>query len=181
MPQVDFDKVFARIKQVTGVKNQTELARLMNCGDMCVSSAKKRKAIPARWLIKLLQTHSVNPDWIITGKGPCYLMPDLTHKEPIMYDQDFKFSLHLKSETDSPIASIDVDCRGSINEHGLERLSFAILGALKTVYKKYFLTEQDFATMLARFVIEERSKANSNFQKLVDQLLSSSSSDEPKQ
>ena len=81
MPQVDFDKVFARIKQVTGVKNQTELARLMNCGDMCVSSAKKRKAIPAGWLIKLLRTHSVNPDWIITGKGPCYLMPDLTHNK----------------------------------------------------------------------------------------------------
>ena len=98
-----------------------------------------------------------------------------------MYDQDFKFSLHLKSETDSPTTSIDVDCKGSLNEQGLERLSFAILGTLKTVYKKYFLTEQDFATMLDRFVIEERSKANSNFQKLVDQLLSSSSSDEPKQ
>ena len=99
-----------------------------------------------------------------------------------MYDQDFKFSLHLKSESDSTIASIDVDCRGSINEHGLEHLSFAILGALKTVYKKYFLTEQDFVTMLAKFVIEERAKANSDFQKLVDQLLSSSfSSDDIKQ
>ena len=99
-----------------------------------------------------------------------------------MYDQDFKFSLHLKSESDSTIASIDVDCKGSINEHGLEHLSSAILGALKTVYKKYFLTEQDFVTMLAQFVIEERAKANSDFQKLVDQLLSSSfSSDDTKQ
>ena len=76
-----------------------------------------------------------------------------------MSRQDFKFSLHLKSESDSPRASIDVDCRGSINKHGLEHLSFAILGALKTVYKKYSLTEQDFATMLAQFIIEERAKA----------------------
>ena len=99
-----------------------------------------------------------------------------------MYDQDFKFSLHLKSESDSPIASIEVDCRGAINENGLRHLSFAVLGTLKTVYKKYFLTEQDFATMLAQFIIEERAKADSDFRKMVEQLLSSSfSSDEPKQ
>ena len=81
MIQIAFSEVFDRIKQSTGVKNQSELAELLGYSEMNISSAKKRGRIPAEWLIKLLRSHSVNPDWIITGKGPRYLMPDLTRSK----------------------------------------------------------------------------------------------------
>ena len=79
--RVIFSDVFKRIQQVTGVKNQSKLAELLGYHDMTISAAKRRRTIPAAWLVKLLRTHSVNPDWIITGRGPRYLMPDLTRSK----------------------------------------------------------------------------------------------------
>ena len=81
MIQIAFSEVFDRIKQSTGVKNQSELAVLLGCTEMNISRAKKRGKIPAEWLIKLLRSHELIPDWIITGEGPQYLKPDFARGE----------------------------------------------------------------------------------------------------
>ena len=80
MIQIAFSEVFDRIKQSTGVKNQAELAVLLGYSEMNISSAKKRGRIPAEWLIKLLRSHDLNPDWIITGEGSQYLRPDFARE-----------------------------------------------------------------------------------------------------
>ena len=38
-----------------------------------ITDAKRRGAIPADWLLKLLRIQGVNPDWILTGEGVHYL------------------------------------------------------------------------------------------------------------
>lgn len=40
-----------------------------------ISDAKKRKAIPADWLLTLLCKKYINPHWILTGEGPTHLQP----------------------------------------------------------------------------------------------------------
>ena len=70
MIQIAFSEVFDRIKQSTGVKNQSELAVLLGCTEMNISRAKKRGKIPAEWLIKLLRSRELIAEWSITGEGP---------------------------------------------------------------------------------------------------------------
>ena len=38
-----------------------------------ISDAKKRKSIPAEWLLTLLLRKGINPQWVLTGTGPRYL------------------------------------------------------------------------------------------------------------
>ena len=94
-----------------------------------------------------------------------------------MYDQDFKFSLHLKSNPDNSEATIDVDCGGYINEGCLDQLSLAVLGALKAIYKSSSLTELGFALMLNQFVNDELTRAAYGFQKSLSQIMQARSAD----
>lgn len=38
-----------------------------------ISDARRLGKIPADWLITLLRVKSVHPEWILTGRGPCYI------------------------------------------------------------------------------------------------------------
>lgn len=62
-----------RIQAVTGCKTQQELAEFLSVKQSSISYAKKRGTIPPEWLLKLLRRKGVNPDWILTGKGPRFL------------------------------------------------------------------------------------------------------------
>ena len=85
--------------------------------------------------------------------------------------QDFKFSLHLKTDHDNNGATIDVECGGYINDGYLDQLSFAVLGALKAIYKGSHLTELGFALMLTQYVTDERTSAEYNLQKSLSQIM----------
>ena len=47
----------------------------MGVSQSCISDAKKRMAIPAEWLLKLLKKENINPDWVRSGMGSQYLYP----------------------------------------------------------------------------------------------------------
>lgn len=64
-----------RVFQLTGSSTQVDLADLLRIKQSSISDAKKRNAIPAEWLIKLLRLKGVNPEWILTGLGPKKLGP----------------------------------------------------------------------------------------------------------
>ena len=95
-----------------------------------------------------------------------------------MSHQDFKFSLHLKTDHDNNGATIDVECGGYINDGYLDQLSFAVLGALKAIYKGSHLTELGFALMLAQYINDERTSAEYNLQKSLSQIMQADSADE---
>lgn len=68
-----FDEVYERIKEAIDVKTQMELANALDIKQSSISDAKKRRAIPSEWLIKLYDRESLNPDWLRWGVGPVRL------------------------------------------------------------------------------------------------------------
>lgn len=70
-----FDEQMKRLYLVTGTRTQMELADVLGIRQSSVSDAKKRQNVPAEWLITILRTKGVHPDWILTGGGTCSAYP----------------------------------------------------------------------------------------------------------
>lgn len=66
---------FARLFEAAECRTQTELADLLGIRQSSIAVAKRRRRLPPEWLLKLLRLRNVNPDWIIFGSGPKYLLP----------------------------------------------------------------------------------------------------------
>lgn len=64
-----------RVFEAAECRTQVELAEFLGIRQSSISDAKKRKAIPAEWLVKLLREKGVNPEWILTGQGPRMMLP----------------------------------------------------------------------------------------------------------
>ena len=64
-----------RVFEAAGCHKQIDLADLLGIKQSSISDAKKRNAIPAEWLVKLLRLKGINPEWILTGLGPQKLGP----------------------------------------------------------------------------------------------------------
>lgn len=77
----DYSLAMERIKSVTGCKTQQDLAKFLGVSQSCISDAKKRMAIPAEWLLKLLRKQGINPDWIRSGMGAQYLHPSESNSD----------------------------------------------------------------------------------------------------
>lgn len=62
-----------RIKKISGARTQVQLAEALEVRQSSISDAKRRCSVPPEWLLKLMRTHQVLPDWILTGLGPKFL------------------------------------------------------------------------------------------------------------
>lgn len=67
-----FDAQMERIKRITGKRTQVELAEFFGIRQSSISDAKRRGKIPSSWLVILMRVRNVLPEWVLTGKGPCY-------------------------------------------------------------------------------------------------------------
>ena len=65
----------SRVFEAAGCRTQSELADFLGVRQSSISDAKKRMAIPAEWLLKLLKKQGINPDWVRSGMGAQYLHP----------------------------------------------------------------------------------------------------------
>lgn len=74
-----------RVFEAAGCRTQVELAEFLGIRQSSVADAKKRKSIPADWLVTLLRLKRVNPEWILTGLGARQLQPadDVEVAEPL--------------------------------------------------------------------------------------------------
>ena len=77
----DYSLAMERIKSVTGCKSQLDLAKFLGVSQSCISDAKKRMAIPAEWLLKLLKKQGINPDWVRSSMEAKYLHHGETNAE----------------------------------------------------------------------------------------------------
>lgn len=68
-PDPSFEAQYKRVFEAACCKTQTALADLFEIKQSSVSDAKRRKSIPAEWLLKLFQKKCINPEWIRTGRG----------------------------------------------------------------------------------------------------------------
>ena len=77
-----FEEQMRRVQEVTGKKTQAELAEYLGIRQSSVSSAVNRGKIPADWLVTLIRTKDVHPEWVLTGLGPCFA----PRQEPRLYE-----------------------------------------------------------------------------------------------
>lgn len=71
--QAAHEAAMERIKAATGARTQMQLAELLDVRQSSISDAKRRCSIPPEWMIKLLRSHKLLPDWVEFGTGPQYL------------------------------------------------------------------------------------------------------------
>ena len=86
MDGTDFDAQMERVHFITGVRTQIELADFLGIRQSSVSDAKRRGKIPSDWLITIMRAKNINPEWILTGKGPYYLAEQLPHGQYETHD-----------------------------------------------------------------------------------------------
>ena len=63
-----------RIRFITGAETQAELADLLGVRQSFISDAKRRGKIPSSWLAILMRRKRANPEWILTGNGPVFVL-----------------------------------------------------------------------------------------------------------
>lgn len=80
-----FTEQLERIQQITGTHSQMELAAYLGIRRSTVTNAKRLGTIPAEWLLTLLRVANVNPEWILTGVGPCRIR---RHAADVYEDED---------------------------------------------------------------------------------------------
>lgn len=75
MATYDFENALKRVFEAAECRTQVELADFLQVRQSSVSDAKRRKSIPAEWVVKLFNKKRISPDWILYGEGGKHLGP----------------------------------------------------------------------------------------------------------
>ena len=73
MKDLEFEKFIRRVYEAAGIESQTDLARILGVNRSAVTQARKKGAIPDRWLLRLFRGYGLNPEWLETGMGSTFL------------------------------------------------------------------------------------------------------------
>jgi hypothetical protein len=65
---VGFSGIWDRVKQITGWKNQSDMAAFLGIAGSNISEAKARDSFPYAWMEKISVEFQVSMDWLLTGK-----------------------------------------------------------------------------------------------------------------
>jgi len=77
MSPTQFDSFLKRVFEATGISSQAELASALNINRSAITQARKKNAVPDKWILQLFKSFGLNPEWIETGSGPTfYNKPD---------------------------------------------------------------------------------------------------------
>ena len=68
-----FEAFLKRVFEATGIGSQAELAEALDINRSAISQARRKEAIPSKWLLELFRTYGLNPDWAETGNGQPFL------------------------------------------------------------------------------------------------------------
>ena len=84
MVDYKFESFLQRVFEATGIASQTELASALKINRSAITQARKKDAIPDKWMLQMYRIFGINPDWLETGSGPTFL------KQSVMDDSLFK-------------------------------------------------------------------------------------------
>jgi phage repressor protein C with HTH and peptisase S24 domain len=73
MGTMTFEIFLQRVFEATGITSQNELASALKVNRSAITQARKKNAIPDKWILKLFRSYGLNPDWIETGTGPTFI------------------------------------------------------------------------------------------------------------
>lgn len=70
-----FMEAFARLKDATGARTDTELAHCLGLKQSSISSAKSKRELPPAWVVAIAMRYNVSTDWLLFGVGDKTLDP----------------------------------------------------------------------------------------------------------
>ena len=73
MEMLNFESILQRVFEATGIASQNELASVLKINRSAITQARKKNAIPDKWILKLFRSYGLNPDWIENGIGPTFI------------------------------------------------------------------------------------------------------------
>ncbi len=79
------DKIYGRIKSALALKTDSSLARTLNILPSSLFEYKRRGTIPWERMFWLCEERNINFHWVITGRGPKYLLPQRTGGKKVMH------------------------------------------------------------------------------------------------
>ncbi|XPV75548.1 MAG: helix-turn-helix domain-containing protein [Desulfovibrio sp.] len=82
----EYKVVLDRILAITATRTQVALAQALGVRQSSISDSKRRKSIPANWLLTLLTQFNTNPKWIETGEGAQTLVSGEKRGEMLVVD-----------------------------------------------------------------------------------------------
>lgn len=67
---IGFEDIYVRVLEAAGAHTQQDLAERLGIRQSSVSDAKKKKRVPASWILSLCLEAGYNPRWLLTGEPP---------------------------------------------------------------------------------------------------------------
>jgi phage repressor protein C with HTH and peptisase S24 domain len=68
-----FDDFINRVFDATGISSQIELAGALGINRSAITQARKKGAVPDKWILGLYRKFGLNPDWLENGFGSIFL------------------------------------------------------------------------------------------------------------
>jgi phage repressor protein C with HTH and peptisase S24 domain len=69
MKNLKFESFYHRVSEATGIDSQIALADAIGVNRSAITQAKKKDAVPDKWILHLSRKFHLNPDWIESGVG----------------------------------------------------------------------------------------------------------------
>ncbi|MDL2272787.1 helix-turn-helix transcriptional regulator [Desulfovibrio sp. OttesenSCG-928-I05] len=70
---LSFADFVRRLREKTDLATQMDIAAALGVNRSAITQAKKRDAVPQKWVLALSRSHGLSPDWLEFGKGPSRL------------------------------------------------------------------------------------------------------------
>lgn len=80
--QLKFTVFFERLKAVTSIKTQVDLAKALNLGKATISIAKNKNQVPAKWVLQIAELFDLNASWLYSGMGEPFTRQTPKHDDP---------------------------------------------------------------------------------------------------
>lgn len=74
MIDVDIDEILDRMIGAIGGKTQADLGKALGVAQASISDAKRKKRVPPEWFLKLCTGRGLNPNWLLRGEEPMYIL-----------------------------------------------------------------------------------------------------------
>ena len=71
--QLHFDDFLKRVFSATGIETQIELAEALGINRSAITQARKKGAVPDKWILGLYRKFGLNPGWLENGIGAIFL------------------------------------------------------------------------------------------------------------
>ncbi len=80
-----FDDFINRVFDATGINSQIELAEALGINRSAITQARKKGAVPDKWILGLYRKFGLNPDWLEKGIGSIFLKNSRDDGEAFTY------------------------------------------------------------------------------------------------